>query len=864
MQIRTPDQRLRVFISSTLGDLVQERATVSRAVSRLGLTPVLFELGARPHPPRELYRAYLAQSDVFVGIYWQRYGWVGPEMEISGLVDEFILSASLPRLLYIKTPAPDREPGLERLIERIESEAAGCYRTFRTPRELGRLIRDDIALLLSERFSVSAAPAVRAPAPGRRQPSALPVPITSLVGREQDIQKVCDLVGMPGVRLVTLTGPGGIGKTRLALAVGERLREQFPGGVIFVPLASVREPELVLPSIAAAAGVPQEQMQPALDAWAEHLSEAPTLLVVDNLEQVVESAIGFVELLARCPALVIIATSRTALRVRGEHEYAVPPLGVPPPNRSWLEQLATLPAVELFVDRARAVRPDFELTPSNMLAVAEICRRLEGLPLAIELAAARTRLLEPASLLARLGMLLDSLGAGPADLPERQRTLRATLEWSVGLLGQEEVRVLRALSVFTDGWTLEAAACVCALGEDEMLDALDALARHSLLSVQPVDKGPRFRMQESLREYAGERLAAGQDAATVRRRHAQYFFDLAQRADRPLRGIGQAEWSQYIQSEEGNLREAIRWFLDHERTALPHLFRVLWLHWWLRNRTGEVHGWVSEVIPHRDSMEVPAQAELLWVAAATAMEMGLHSEALEHIAAIEPLIPRVNDPFLLGLLHLVKAWILPMARDYDKAHDAAEAALEQLRALDEPFLTATAAGTLCHLKGIGGSLEEARSLALEALEIGERIENLALIGPAKVSLGAIEVMAGHIRAGRQLLEEGARLTLESKDTQRLTLALAGLAALALAEGDPRRAALTLGAAEGLRRRVGLRFWPIVLDGEAALLRRVEQELDQEELTCLLAEGGTLNRHDAVLRASSTAGRESTGAVTGDS
>jgi predicted ATPase len=859
MQIRTPDQRLRVFISSTLAELARERAVVARTISSLGLTPVLFELGARPYPPRELYRAYLAQSDVFLGIYWQRYGWVGPEMAISGLEDEFDLSVALPRLLYIKTPAPDREPELEKLIERIERNAADCYRTFSAPSELARLVRDDLALLLSERFASAAASTVGESAATRRRPSQLPVSTTSLVGREESVEEVCDLLGRPSVRMVTLTGPGGVGKTRLALAVGERLRKHFPGGVIFVSLASVHAPELLLPSIATAAGVPQEQLQTTLDAWAEYLPEAPTLLVLDNLEQLLEAAPGLVELLARCPALSILATSRTSLRVRPEHEYPVAPLDVPPPpSNSWFEQLAVLPAVELFVDRAHAVRPGFELTPSNVLAVAEICRRLEGLPLAIELAAARTRLLDPVSLLARLGTRLDTLGAAPADLPERQRTLRATFEWSIGLLGQDEGRVLDALSVFADGWTVEAAAIVCAIEEERALNTLDALARHSLLIVESTGAAPRLRMLESLREYARERLGDGPDAAEVRRRHAECFCGLIQRADRPLRGIGHAEWVDRLQREEGNLRVAIQWFLEHERAALPHLFRVLWLHWWLTNQMAEVHAWVRVLMPHRESMGLLAEAELLWVAAATAMEMGEHETALGHVASIEPLLPRLEDPYLRGLLHLVTAWILPIAGDYEGSHRAAEAALEQLRALDEPFWTATAAGTLCHLKGVRGLLEEARSLAIEALEIGQRIDNPALIGPAQVSLGAIEVIAGRPEAGRPLLEMGARLTLESKDTQRLTLALAALAALALAEGDPRRAALALGAADGLRRRVGLRFWPIVLDGESALLRRVQQALDRDEIARLMAEGAALSRHDAVLRASGMNGGRALG------
>jgi Domain of unknown function (DUF4062) len=266
MVIRTPDRRLRVFVSSTLGELAEEREAVSRAISALRLTPVMFELGARPHPPQELYRAYLAQSDVFVGLYWQRYGWVGPGMEISGLEDEFQLSQAFPRLLYVKAPAPDREPRLTEMLARIEAEGSVSYRHFRTARELGRLVRDDLAMLLSEQFAAARPSAAAMAPPSPREPRPLPVDATSLVGREGDIDEVAGLTGRPDIRLVTLTGLGGIGKTRLAVAVGERLVDRFEARTAFVPLAAVAEPELVLAGVARAVGVELAGSGSPLDA----------------------------------------------------------------------------------------------------------------------------------------------------------------------------------------------------------------------------------------------------------------------------------------------------------------------------------------------------------------------------------------------------------------------------------------------------------------------------------------------------------------------------------------------------------------------------------------------------------------------
>jgi uncharacterized protein DUF4062/AAA domain-containing protein len=444
-----------------MGELAPERRAVSRAISSLRLTPVLFELGARSHPPQDLYRAYLAQSDVFVGLYWQRYGQVGTGMEVSGLEEEFELSRDLPRLLYIKAPAPDRDPRLADLLGRIRQEAS--YRTFAAPAELGRLVRDDLAVLLSERFAAAgttpAQPPTAIPAPtGDLVPAsspktwgsrALPVSTTSLIGRERAIDEVARLIAQNGARLVTLTGPGGIGKTRLALATGERLKDRFDAGVVFVPLAAVTQPVLVLAGIGQAAGADLAGTTSLVDALAEQFSDGRWLLILDNLEQVIETAQDLGELLGRCPGVAILATSRTVLGLRAEREYPVPPLSLPDISAGVpVEKLASSPAVALFADRARAVSPGFAVTRENAEAVVEICRRLEGLPLAIELAAARTRLLDPEALLARLSTSLDVLGQGAVDMPERQRTLRATVEWSVGLLDDAERSLLETVAVF--------------------------------------------------------------------------------------------------------------------------------------------------------------------------------------------------------------------------------------------------------------------------------------------------------------------------------------------------------------------------------------------------------------------------------
>jgi predicted ATPase len=846
--IRTPDQRLRVFVSSTLAELADERAAVARAVSALRLTPVLFELGARPHPPRELYRAYLAQSDIFIGLYWQRYGWVGPSMDISGLEDEFRLSHSLPRLLYVKTPAPDREPGLTAMIEELQTEGTDSYRSFRTPRELGRLVRDDLALLLSERFAAATSRADRSASPAsdsdRRGPRSLPLASTSLIGREQDIVQVSKLLAEPDVRLVTLTGPGGVGKTRLAIAVGEQLDDRYPQGTVFVPLASVAQPELVLPRIAAAVGATIEGVRPPVDVLAEQLAETPTLLVLDNLEQVVGVAPDLDQLLARCPGLDILATSRTVLRLRAEREYPVGPLTVPAlSGPAPIEQLASLPAVQLFVDRAQAVRYDFELTDDNALAIVEICRRLDGLPLAIELAAARTRLLEPGALLARLAGRLDALGTGPVDLPERQRTLRATVEWSVGLLDDAEEHMLATLSIFVEGWTVEAAVHVSGLTEDRTLDLLDSLAGHSLVSVDATDVGPRFRMLAAVRELAAERLAASADLPDVERRHAEYFGALVENAEWPAER--QAEWGERLRTEEGNLGLAVRWFFTHDIAPLPHIFVILWLFWQMRERMPEGRALIQELMLRADELEDRAHAEVLLIAAVTAVEVGDDDAAQAALEGIERLEGRIDDPYLESAAQLAVSWTLPIVDDFDGALQAASTALDGFRRQDEPF-RGWAALTVGLLEMTLGRHDAARESLTEADELGGQLGNTWLESAARSQLASLAVRAGRLEEARARLVESVEAGEDAElSTQTVAFSLVAAAQLALAEGDARRAATALGAGDGLRQRAGLRAWPSMRRGEAELATRVAKELEPGVFEEAFAAGSELTQREAV-------------------
>jgi predicted ATPase len=842
--IQTPDRRLRVFVSSTLGELAEERRAVSRAVSALRLTPVMLEAGARPYPPAEVYRAYLAQADVFIGVYWQRYGQLVPGARVSGLEEEFDLSGGLPRLLYVKTPAPDREPRLADLLDGIKEKASASYRYFRTAAELGRLVRDDLAVLLSERFAAAGQVVAAAPA-GARGPGRLPASVTSLLGREQAIDEVGGLLGRPGVRLVTLTGPGGVGKTRLAVAVGERLRDRFAAGTVFVPLDAVTDPGRVLAAIGRAAGTDLPATGSPVEALAEIFGGGAWLLILDNLEQVIQAAAGLGDLLARCPGMAMLATSRTVLGLRGEREYPVPPLS-PPADLATvpLEKLQSWPAVALFVDRARAVRPGFALTEGNAAAVAEICRRLEGLPLAIELAAARTRLLDPAALLNRLTASLDALGTGATDLPERQHTLRATVEWSIGLLEDAERSLLEAAAVFVNGWTIPAAAAVAGLEEDQALELTEELARHSLIYLDSTGLGPRSRMLDTIRVFVAERLAARADADQIGRRHAEFYRALAEQADRPLRGGGHGGWLERLRAEEGNLAAAVRWYLAHDPGPLPHLFRVLWLFWLQGDLVGQARSWVEQ-FRSAAPLDLQARAELAAVAAVLASATGDDTAALAARQRLAPLLAGIGDPFLLAMCQLAMAWILPITGDFAGALREVAVPLEELRGQDEPVQTAAAASFAGSLEMTLGHYDDALPHLREAHDLAVRSGADWLIAAFPVQLGILAVLRGRLDEARPLLDEALDRSLAARRTSIVTLCLSGYAQLALAEGDPERAAQLEGAADGLRRRVGLSAWPFLRRLETDLAAEIRHRLGRSQFDQAFQAGSRLTQQQAV-------------------
>ena len=552
------------------------------------------------------------------------------------------------------------------------------------------------------------------------------------------------------------------------------------------------------------------------------------------------------ELLTRCPRLAILATSRTALGLRAEQEYPVPPLPLPAgPGGASVAEVAASPSVALFVDRARAVRPGFALTEGNAAAVAEICRRLEGLPLAIELAAARSRLLDPPALLDRLVSSLDALGTGAVDLPERQRTLRATVEWSVGLLEDAERSLLEVAAVFVDGWTIQAVAQVAGLDEDRALELSEALARHSLVYLDSTGLGSRTRMLETVREFVAEGLAARPDAAEVGRRHAGYYRALAEQADRPLRNPAETEWLERLQAEAGNLAAAVSWYLAHDPRPLPHLFRVLWLFWTQQDLEREAWTWVQQLLPTAGTLDPQARAELAWAAAVLAAAAGDDAAALAARQRLAPLLAGISDPFLHAVALLATAWTLPIEGDLDGALREAAVSLEELRGQDEPVFIGMAAFTVGSLEMALGRYDDASRHLREGRDLAERSVGDWLAAGPRVQLGSLAVLRGRLDEARPLLDEALDLSLATRSTPFVTLCLAGYAQLAFADGDPERAALLEGAAESLRRRVGLPAWPHLRRVEGELVARVRHSLGSSRFDQAFSAGAGLTQQEAV-------------------
>ncbi len=829
-QVLPWDRRVRVFVSSTLEELAAERAAVREAIARLRLTPVMFELGARSHPPRELYVSYLQQSDVFVGIYGDRYGWIAPGSAISGLEDEYLLAAGHPKLLYIKTPAPAREPRLTELIERIWNGSGASTAPYRDAADLGERVAEDLAVLLTERFHAERR------TPGLLDPLPVPHPATPLVGRQADVDRVAALL-LGDVRLVTVLGPGGIGKTRLALAVAERLRPSVEA-VCFVDLAPVRDADAVLPAVASALRV-HPAARPPGDVLKDVLDEHRVLLVLDNMEHLLAAAPQVADLLAACGELRILVTSRAVLRLHGEHELPLAPLPVPDTGSTSAAEVAAAPAAQLFVQQAEQVRPGFAVTVDNAGQIAAVVRRLEGIPLALELAAARLRLLPLSQLLSSGGEL--DLTSRDVDTPDRQRTLRSTIAWSYGLLDAPDQALLGCLSVFVAGWTLPAAEAVAG---PNALDGLSRLVDHSLVSVDLDGPGePRFRMLQAVRAFMLERLKESDGYADTMSRLAGYVARLAEEAEAGLRTGASRAWRSRLDAELDTIRAVLDWAVESDDAALAvRVAAPLTRYLWSRGLLVEMLGLADRVASLESASRLEAQAAgiLLWCRGTIRLSVGDHDEARDLLHRVVDDARAREDELLLAQA-LFSAALLTTEDDGTGPRPLLEESSRLFARNGDQWGHALALVPLGELELLAGRPELAEAAHTEALAAAQAVDDDHMRATVLDQLAADALLRGDSERAAELLCQSAAIHLSMRDSDGIANCLDAFCALALFQGRPPQAARYLAAAERVRAVAGVVVWPFLQplrdQLEAAVTAAVpSSDLERERATSAFQDG----------------------------
>ncbi|MEW6734484.1 MAG: protein kinase [Acidobacteriota bacterium] len=685
-------------------------------------------------------------------------------------------------------------------------------------------------------------------------PNNLPVQVMPFIGRDHEVTTVTELLQREEVRLLTLTGPGGTGKTRLGLRVATELLGEFENGIFFIPLAAINDAELIASTIAQTLRVTEAGGNSPLECLKEFLRDKHLLLFFDNFEQVLSAAPILGQLLMAAPRLKMLVTSRAALHINGEREYLVPPMALPDIERTLsTEALLECASVALFVERARAAKPDFTFTAENGRVIAEICHRLDGLPLAIELAAARIKLLPPQAMLARLENRLKLLTGGARDLPLRQQTMRATIEWGYNLLNDQEKLLFQRLTVFVGGFTLEAAEAVCnGAGnlEIDILDGVASLVDKSLLrqSEQAGDE-PRFAMLETIREYGSECLASSGELIVVRNQHAKYYLLLAERAELELAKAGQQVWLDRLEKEHDNLRAMLEWTLKFGEAALGlQLASAIWWFWYLRGYYSEGRRWLDETLaqspdapPHfrtraligagvlsflqceyvraevllEESLALARElgdrhsiASSLQFLGSVAREQGHYEKAIvlheESLALWRDLQDKRGIARSLNYIGFA-AWL---QGDFDQAQRVCEETLALFRRLDDKEGCAWAMLNLGIVAYYRNEYEQANLYCKESLEMSREVKFKEGIAWALNFLGNIAQRQGYYERAATLLQKSLAMHWKLGDKWRMASVLDALGSVACAQAAMERAAWLGGAAEALRETLGAPLPPV--------------------------------------------------------